>query len=264
MATDISTIIAKPPARAWTQELERLVEYIGETVGALSFNRYYAPGLASAISEVEPLSRHLDQVAQRMTMAQAVASREEIAQCLTLLIAAYPNASIKGDLTTFGRMLVEDVASLEPSVAAVDKACRELRQTKTFVPAIAEVIAAVRFAEKRLAVCLQLLDALPEQLAEARGTLEHLERTEAARAEHMKRMRDREESRRTDVPIAERLKELRVRLRLRMDVRTGEFPAELVEQAIAEWERANGKPYVPTYHPPGASTPKAHCEVGQR
>jgi cell division protein FtsB len=181
-------------------------------------------GLASAISEVEPLSRHLDQVAQRMTMAQAVASREEIAQCLTLLIAAYPNASIKGDLTTFGRMLVEDVASLEPSVAAVDKACRELRQTKTFVPAIAEVIAAVRFAEKRLAVCLQLLDALPEQLAEARGTLEHLERTEAARAEHMKRMRDREESRRTDVPIAERLKELRVRLRLRMDVRTGEFP----------------------------------------
>lgn len=247
MTTDIAVIVSKPPTRAWTPELERLVEFIGDTVGALHFNRYHAGCLKAAIADVEPLARHIEQVAQRISVAQAPASREEIGKCLTLLIAAYPNASSKGDLTTFGRMLVEDVASLEPSIAAVDKACRELRQTKAFVPAIAEVIAAVRDADKRLTGCHQLLGALPERLTEARATLEHLEQAEASHAESMRRRREHDEARRAQTVTTDERREIRVRLRLGMDVRSGEFAPALVEQAVSEWESANGRPYRPTY-----------------
>lgn len=247
MTTDIAVIVSKPPARAWTPELDRLVNHIADTVGALHFNRYHAESLRAAIIELEPLARHIGDVDQRISVAQAPANREEIAKCLTLLIAAYPNASSKGDLSTFGRMLVEDVASLEPSIAAVDKACRELRQTKAFVPAIAEVIAAVRDADKRLATCHQLLASLPEQLTEARGKLEYLERAEAESAATMRRRREHDEVRRTQALTADQRRDIRVRLRLGMDVRGADLDPELVEQAVAEWESANGRPYQPTF-----------------
>lgn len=247
MTTDIAVIVSKPPARAWTPELGRLVDHITETVGALHFNRYHAESLRAAIIEAEPLARHIDEVEQRISVAQAPANREEIAKCLTLLIAAYPNASSKGDLTTFGRMLVEDVASLDPSIAAVDKACRELRQTKAFVPAIAEVIAAVRDADKRLVTCHQLLASLPEQLTEASGKLEYLELAEAEHAATMRRRREHDAAQRTQAVTKEQRRDIRVRLRLGMDVRGSDLDPELVEEAVSEWESANGRPYKPTY-----------------
>jgi hypothetical protein len=64
---------------------------------------------------------------------------DEVTTQLALLSACYPHQE-KGERRIFERLLCEDVADLEPSVYALDRACRRLRQRSKFHPAIAEVV----------------------------------------------------------------------------------------------------------------------------
>jgi DNA-directed RNA polymerase subunit F len=74
------------------------------------------------------------------------ASNQEIAKCLAILVKCYPNTGT-ADGEVYGRMLIEDVASMQPSVGDIEAACRHLRHTSRFTPAISEVLEAITEAK---------------------------------------------------------------------------------------------------------------------
>lgn len=248
MTTDIAVLVGKPATRGWPPELDKLVAVIGQ-MSPLAGGYDFAHQIREALAVADAILPHRAAVLRCLQAACQPASREEMSKCLALLVAAYPNAGSKGDLTVFGRMLVEDVASLEPSIAAVDKACRELRQTKAFVPAIAEVITAVRGAGKQLDVGLSLLEKLDELLERGQRHIADIRRQEEVRAHRERRTYNSDQD--PDQTRADQKRDIQTRMRLRMDVTTGGHPADLVRDCLAEWERQHGKAYEPTYRPLG-------------
>ena len=75
------------------------------------------------------------------------ATRREIAGALAGLVAAFPNAA-KKELQIYGRLLAKDVSDAAPSCGALGHACTILRRTSRFLPAISEVLEAIRSAEE--------------------------------------------------------------------------------------------------------------------
>jgi hypothetical protein len=115
--------------------------------------------------------------------AQQPASRAQIGSELGNLVTCYPYAG-KRSLEGYGRHLVEDIIEMQPTRFALERACRELRRTSKFLPAISEVIEAVEDAEERLELHAKAL----RRLAEAIPRSEQAERVrierERARADH--------------------------------------------------------------------------------
>jgi hypothetical protein len=74
------------------------------------------------------------------------ATKLEIAKQLAVLVMCYPNAGT-ADGEVYGRMLIEDVAAMQPSIGDVEGACREVRRTSRFCPTIAEVLEALEAAK---------------------------------------------------------------------------------------------------------------------
>ena len=70
---------------------------------------------------------------------------DEIVTQLALLAACFPNKD--GDKHIFAQILAEDVASLKPSIYALQIGCRRLRQKCTFRPVIAEVLSEMKKAQ---------------------------------------------------------------------------------------------------------------------
>jgi hypothetical protein len=95
--------------------------------------------------------------------ALAPATHDDVADALESLVGAFPNS--KAD-ALFGRLLVADVGALRPSRGALDAACRRLRRTFKFLPAIAEICDAIDHAEKyTYRNALDYLEKLPRKLA---------------------------------------------------------------------------------------------------
>ncbi len=70
-------------------------------------------------------------------------SETHIAKRLGVMIGAFPNAN-PGTPKDYARMLVEHVAAIEGLTdVALESACREIVETKTFAPAIAEVMSTI-------------------------------------------------------------------------------------------------------------------------
>ena len=67
-----------------------------------------------------------------------------------------------GRLFTLGRMLCEDVGAQQPTIGALEAACRELRRTSRFIPAISEVLTALAAAEESQIKIISTLSSLPE------------------------------------------------------------------------------------------------------
>jgi hypothetical protein len=70
----------------------------------------------------------------------------ELSKMLAGLLASFPTSNVQNP-AVFTRFMLEDVLAIGmsgPWFAAVENACRELRTTKTFMPAIAEIIAAIK------------------------------------------------------------------------------------------------------------------------
>lgn len=63
----------------------------------------------------------------------------QVAKMITLLMGSFPTSKIP-EPEIFVRMLLADVMEFYPSFVELESTCRELRKTKTFMPAIAEVI----------------------------------------------------------------------------------------------------------------------------
>ncbi|MCW2195097.1 hypothetical protein AB7M45_007868 [Bradyrhizobium elkanii] len=79
---------------------------------------------------------------------------------LGLLLKAFPNAGSQ-DAGVFGQFLRDDVMSLDPSMGAVEMACRRWRQKSKFLPAIAEMMVEVRAARDELAGIADFVERLP-------------------------------------------------------------------------------------------------------
>ncbi len=105
------------------------------------------------------------------------ATEIEIREHLAILIACL--AGSKADAAVYGRMLVIDVGAASPSIGALEAACRKLRRTCTFTPAISEVLTAIAEAEKYLSGARWRLEQLPRLISEADTRLQERRREDA-------------------------------------------------------------------------------------
>jgi hypothetical protein len=70
------------------------------------------------------------------------ATKPDIAKQLIALVKCYPSPGT-ADGEVYGRLLMEDVAAAQPAIGDLEGACRNLRRTRKFIPAIAEVLEAI-------------------------------------------------------------------------------------------------------------------------
>lgn len=105
-----------------------------------------------------------------MARRAAPADIREIKQSLAALVAAFPNSG-RTDLTAFGVALALDVVSRRPSTFAITEACRKLRHSSRFLPAIAEIMAAIDEAEAKFQAVDRSLRRLPEMITDAEAQL---------------------------------------------------------------------------------------------
>lgn len=246
---DLAIIAAEPLPRGWPVKLNSVVEAVEELFGDLHrelHHRIPGPRLEAAATKVGEMERHIPALLAAVQAARSPASREEIAKCLALLVVAYPNAGAKADLGGYGQLVVEDVAGLEPSIGAVDRACRELRQSKVFLPAIAEVVEAVRVGEAKLEACAYRLGVLPEFAAKARAALE----AEALSRERQARIEAERQARQLAI---EQRREINLCMKLGMDVSNIGQPRERVDECLADWHEAHGAEYRPGKRTLGSS-----------
>ncbi len=76
------------------------------------------------------------------------------------------------DMGTFGKMLTKDVAGLGASRVALEAAAAQLRANCTFLPAIEEVLEAVKWQKQVIDARVHLLERLPARVALAEKLIE--------------------------------------------------------------------------------------------
>lgn len=136
--------------RLWTTDLETIPR---EELRALCL------AAATALQSAQPAALAA-QIVAPVTGRQMVLELDD-------LIAAFPGMRKDADLTTFSRLLGEEVRALNPSAAALRAACRGLIRTATFPPGIGDVVAAVATQKAEWASRAALLERLPRRLVEA-------------------------------------------------------------------------------------------------
>lgn len=94
------------------------------------------------------------------------AAGRAIAMAVAELIASFPQDK-KNDLQTYSRLLVEDVAAINASPLVLQAAFRAIRQSKDFLPSIAEVVSAVEAEKAACAARAALLARLARRIGEA-------------------------------------------------------------------------------------------------
>lgn len=99
----------------------------------------YLAALDAILPEAQAVLNDLQQLGRPASML-------EIGKQLAILVKCYPNAG-SADGEIYGRMLIEDVAAMQPSIGDIDAACRHLRRTSKFTPAISEVLEAIAEAK---------------------------------------------------------------------------------------------------------------------
>jgi hypothetical protein len=142
----------------------------------------YASSYAVSSFEEFSSSGRLAQLALDVEHASRPATSDEIINHLTILVCAYPTGS--SDLEIYGRVLGEDVIATKPSLFALEHACRKLRRTSKWRPAIAEVLGEIEEAEGILHKAKRELRELPSRLARYK---EEQRRQEEQRRNHIAR-----------------------------------------------------------------------------
>lgn len=125
----------------------------------------------SLLSWVDVRAEMLTSVREGIQRGQRRASREEIGKLLALLLGSFPATANALDPAVYGKMMVEEVAAAAPSVIALDSACRKIRRTHKWPPAIAEILEILKSEEKRWSDHLQDAGDLPNVYQEAMSAL---------------------------------------------------------------------------------------------
>ena len=120
-------------------------EHLSHRVRQLMHKRYAMqpsdyPSAAERLAVIDAVLAEAESLIEELR--GRFASRKEIATQLAVPIACYPNSG-SADGKIFGRVLVEDVAAANPTVDDLEAACRKLRRTQRFCPAICEVLEAL-------------------------------------------------------------------------------------------------------------------------
>lgn len=108
--------------------------------------------------------------------------KSEVAKMLAVLMGSFPTSSLP-DAKVFTAMLLEDVMAVSPFFPALEGACRELRTTKTFMPAIAETVAAVKKHDDMWSDRYEALDHIEGSYDDLIAAIAEAERKIAAKAE---------------------------------------------------------------------------------
>jgi hypothetical protein len=97
---------------------------------------------------LDALLPEMKAVLNELRALQRPASKTDIVKHLTVLVGCFSNGAVNGEI--YGRTLAEYVAAREPSIGDLEDACKMLLQTRTspFQPTIAEVLAALKEAQK--------------------------------------------------------------------------------------------------------------------
>jgi hypothetical protein len=168
------------------ERVERRAKGVVEAWYALHHAETYGSDRRAAVAAAEAVIAAADSTRRELNRAMAPATHDDIAYQLAALVAAFPNS--RAD-ELYGRILVADVGALQPSVGAIGAACRELRRSSKFLPAIAEVCAALADAERTFRLALERIDELPPRIAEAKKRLqEDAEWRQREREERRRRM----------------------------------------------------------------------------
>jgi hypothetical protein len=126
--------------------------------------RRYRPtrnGMGRAESSLADLDAIMPEAQVALADLRALAqpaSKMDIAKQLAILVKCYPNAG-NADAEIYGRLLIEDVAAMQPAIGDLEAACRNLRRTSKFIPAISEVLEAIADAKNhRYDITRKLID----------------------------------------------------------------------------------------------------------
>ena len=179
------------PAGTWPSQftirrcanaLDKLVEHYGQ-MGDVLKKLQDRPVAADDVDRANKVARRYEQHIARQKIAEhqellnecepdtwsdenGSANKSEVAKMLAILMGSFPTSNLP-DAGVFVNMLLEDVMATGSVVAGpafyiLESACRELRITKTFMPAIAEVIAAIKDQEAAWDRRLNALDRIEE------------------------------------------------------------------------------------------------------
>lgn len=111
--------------------------------------------LKATDDEVAALLPAVSRMRQRIVNDHREATRNEVIKCLGTMLACMTGN--KQDNAIYAKVLQADVIEEKPSIGAIEVACRRLRQTQTFTPSIAEVLTAVREAQREVRSAFVLL-----------------------------------------------------------------------------------------------------------
>lgn len=101
----------------------------------------------------------VDQNKPGMDLAAEPVRDAEAATFLGMLLKSFPNSG-QQDARVYGKFLQEDVMSLQPTVAAMEFACRRWRGKSRFLPTIAEILIEVKSARDELAGAVEFAGRL--------------------------------------------------------------------------------------------------------
>jgi hypothetical protein len=149
---------------------------------AKSFDRGgSATELRSLATGIESMLAMRPDFQQQITSIDRPATKKELADHLSVLRIAFPNAKAAGD--GFSRILVERVAAQQPSLGALDWAIRQLIDHSNFMPSIAETLAAIMVAQSHIDSAKMFAAKLPKLSREISDRVAEAERDEARDAE---------------------------------------------------------------------------------
>lgn len=183
--TELATKGERQPAVSPTTRaaaaIQRLAEVFSPYVASTYSGGFFdssCPSPAAARSALEAAKVDLPSMTRPATEL-------EIREHMAALVGCFPAA--KNDARIFARMLIGEVYDDQPSIGALAMACRQLRREQTFMPAIKEVLDALKAQEGRLRTATMAVEKLPAmieahevQIAERRKRLAALPDKERA------------------------------------------------------------------------------------
>jgi hypothetical protein len=114
-----------------------------------------------------PSDAALERLASDALEALAITTPAAMRNQVGMLIGCFPNASLPNP-EVFASTLIYDLLDLRISDAAFELACREIRRTQKFLPAISEIIEQV----KRTESMWRLIIRMPQEVAKVKSRLE--------------------------------------------------------------------------------------------
>lgn len=124
------------------------------------YERFYvtdqgAPALRRLVTDIDRALESVETLRQQLDALGRPATKRELADRLSVLRLAFPNA--KAD-DAFGRILIEHVAGRTPTFGQLDWAVRHLIDTSVFLPSVAQVQQALTAAQDTIEASKLLVD----------------------------------------------------------------------------------------------------------